>query len=284
MDANFTLMIQDEGSKIDINDLDSPSEGLRNSTKRQLFQLIENKEELDPDFRSRNSDFRAEVFINNLIDWIDADRESLNGGPEGQYYSGMQGLNPSGIFPPNRFFRTIGEISQVAGITPEVFEILSPVITIFGTKAINPNTASPEVLRAIHSSITDETIQKLNERKSKPGGSFVSAPQFWSFLNAEGAARVPTEVQQSTPLVFDDILSFKMTSTGRVGNHFRKIEVIVYDIQGVISRVSQGIREQDQGNPGNPTGGNPPPGNPGASPSGSGQPPRPPEIVYWLED
>jgi general secretion pathway protein K len=284
MDANFVLLIQDEGSKIDINDLDSPSEVIRNTTRKQILQILTSREENDPDFRSRNPNFRAEEFLNNLTDWIDADRESRNGGSEGQYYSMMRGLPKSEIFPPNRFFRTIGEITQVAGVTPEVFSILSPLITVFGTKAINPNTANPEVLKAIHSSITNEVIAKFEERKSQPGQSFVNADQFWNFLNSEGGARVPTEVQQNTPLVFDDILSFKMTSTGRVGNNFRKIEVVVYDLQGAISRVSRRVREQRQGAA--------PPAS-GTSGAGSGAVDssggaellsRPLQIVYWLED
>lgn len=81
----------------------------------------------------------------NVLDWIDADDEAREGGSERHAYLG---LTPSRR-PANAPFGTAGELALVRGIDGAVLARLLPLITVAGEHGVNPNTASPEVLRAL---------------------------------------------------------------------------------------------------------------------------------------
>src|SRR5690606_13180808 len=82
MDAQYITQIESEGGKIDLNDLASPSEALRISTRKQLTQLLENRLQGEDEWAKDNRQLNIEELINNIQDWIDEDDISLNGGGE----------------------------------------------------------------------------------------------------------------------------------------------------------------------------------------------------------
>lgn len=227
MDSQFTMQISDEGSKIDLNDLGSPIIKLRDLTKKQILGLFENAEQNDPDFRKKFPDLKAEELVNNIADWVDDDKQSLNGGAEAQYYSEFE----SDKLPPNRAFRTMDELKMIPGMTDDVFEFLKPAITIYGARAINPNYASPEVLKSIDPTFTTKVVTEITARRSDPkkGGPFINKQDFWNFATQAGA-RVDTAVQDALPLVFDSVYNFRIKSIGLYKNSTREIEVITYDL------------------------------------------------------
>ena len=288
MDSGFNATIFDEGSKLDINDLASPSKVIRDLTKKQLNDIFAQKMELDQNWAREHQDFKYNELVNNIIDWLDADKESLNGGDEHHLYSDKQEN-----YPPNRAFRSLDELRLVAGMKDDYFKLLEPLVTVYGAKAINPNTAPKEVLQALDKTITDEVIAEILKRRDNPkeGGSFTSAKDFWEFTNSKGA-RVPQETQDQTPISTDAVTNFKIRAIGEFHGAIREIDAIVFDVAGAASAIADKVKkESSTSGSGSGTATNPTPtptpaaGTPAGNSAAANQTPSkgPPRIVYWFE-
>jgi general secretion pathway protein K len=272
MEASFVTTITDEGTKIDLGDLDSPSKSLKDSARMRLMALFENKLANDEAFQEKHRDFRFEELVNNIMDWVDRDRESLNGGDESVFYRNP----PPGIrLPPNRLFRTVEELRLVAGMQDAYFDILEKAVTVYGTRAVNPNRADSHVLKSLDPSITDKVVEEILQRRDSPnkGGPFTDAADFWNFVNASGA-RVSPDTQSLIPLTFEGTFNFRIKSVGMMGNATREIEAVVMDFTKVAASLGEQINKDFQ------TPGTNPPGPSSNNQSASKGRPR---IVYWSE-
>ena len=274
MDAVYATTIVDEGSKIDINDLGSPSKGLRDLTKKLLLQIFENQLQNDDEWARQNSDLKYEEVINNIADWVDKDTNSQNRGDEKAFYSsfGVQEL------PPNRGFRTVEELRLVAGMNESIFNMLKDRVTVYGMKAINPNQASGEVLKALDPSMSEKVVGAILTRRNDPKiGPFKDENEFWSFANSEGA-NVPADVQKAYFLVFTEVTSFRIKSVGEFAGVSREIEAIVYDFSSAADAVATQLQKEASGNTGQPG-----TGAKTATPANNPLPKGPPRIVYFME-
>lgn len=299
MHAKYKVQIELEGIKIDVNDLWSPSKGLRAITKRQLLTIFENKLRDDKDFFQKHSGVKFDELINNIADFMSDKRDSLNGGSKKDDYQEFQSQD----FPPNRAFISLEEIRFVKGMTDEFFELLKPAITVYGMRAINPNKAPPEVLKSLDPSMTDQIVQKVVQRRSDPklGGPFKATTNpddrdsFWAFLEGEGA-RLLDETKK-IPLVFDDYYNFRITSIGEANKVYSTLVAITVDLKKQVKQVAKYMKdekaaEQNQQNsdPNNTGGTNPQDSGNTTSTQGqqnsnnSDAPTKgPPRIVYWEE-
>lgn len=288
MDATYQTSIMDEGTKIDLNDLDSPVKTIRESTKKLLLQIFESKKQQDEAWAKLHQTTNFEEPINNIIDWLDADRESLNGGAENQLYGNLRDLQDLGVqYPPNRHFRSVEEVRLVAGITEEIYQLLLPRITVFGAKGINPNYAPADLIRSLDPSINDEVMAEFLKRRNDPEqGPFSQKNEFWSFLDAHGA-RIAKETMEGTPLVFGKATNFRIKAIGEYKSAVRQIEAIVFDVDDAVAKVAGQYKKDAQaaaggaggGNPGGTSGSGNPQGNRNQTPSKG-----PPRIVYWTEN
>lgn len=277
LDGSYQTIITDEGTKIDINDLDSSSKTIREATKKLILQLFENEFANDSDWAKAHDNFQAEDIVNNIIDWLDADTQSIKSGDERSLYPDATADQQ---MPPNRQFRTIEELRMVAGVTEDVYKLLAPRITVYGAKAINPNTAPPEVIQGLHNSITDEVLAEVLKRRADimGQGQFRDAQDFWSFLDSKGG-RVPLEIQESTPISTESAMNFRIKSVGSFANSVAEIEAVTYDIPRVAAAVATEIKKEKD------TAGGPPPATPPKSPTTPKVevPKGPPRIVFWTE-
>ncbi|MBF0483096.1 MAG: general secretion pathway protein GspK [Candidatus Omnitrophica bacterium] len=96
----------------------------------------------------------AHIAAASIIDWKDPDEEITDGsyGAETEFYK-SQG---SGYVAKNAPFDSVGELRLVRGVTPEIFDKLKDLVTVFpkeGRFQINANTASPVVIKAVVSSV-----------------------------------------------------------------------------------------------------------------------------------
>jgi general secretion pathway protein K len=230
MEGTYLTSISDEGSKIDVNDLGSPSKGVRDITKLLLLQVFKNRMQNDEDWAKNQDEQKFQELVNNIEDWVDADTQSQNRGEEAQLYEDLRQEDVK--LPPNRAFRTIEEVRMVAGMNDELWGMLKDRITVYGTHAINPNYATADVLKALDVSITDEVVGKIIGRRQDPelGGPFSDANDFWSYVNSQQGARVSEETQKQIPLVFGQVFNFRIRSTGEFANVIRQIEAVVFDI------------------------------------------------------
>jgi general secretion pathway protein K len=290
--GEFITTITDEGSKLDINDLGSSSEKVQELTKNRVLQMIQDHIRLDPDFAKENQNVSIENLLIHIADWIDGNDQSPLGQSEKAFY-------PKGnqLLPPNRGFRSLDELQLVATMTPSLFKFLKDKITVYGQKAINPNTASSEVLKSLDISLTEEVISEVIKRRDNPelGGPFKSADDFWSFVNSRGGM-VTNEKQADIPMIFDEVMSFRIRSGGHFNGQNHTIEIVVWDYHKIVEGLATNLAKEVQGHNGNENQGSlPGQSNPGGNPSeaptnkpkvgntGQKQDNRPPPIVYWSE-
>ncbi len=291
MDAVYVTSISDEGSKIDVNDLGSPSKGLRDVTRKLLMQIFENRFKNDEQWARANEGLEYEKVINNMIDWVDLDSVGVTGADEHSVYGNMTMEKP---YPPNRSFRTVEEIRMVAGMTEEIYDMLKDRITVYGTHAINPNHASGDVIKALDVSLNDEVVNKILSRRNDPDkGPFKDEKDFWGFVNAEGG-NVSEETQKSIPLIFTQVTNFRIRSTGEYAGANREIEAVVFDFSSAAKTVATRLQSEANvaANGKDPNEGDANAKSPGAGAGKTGNtanksneplPKGPPRIVYFIE-
>ena len=142
-DGVVSVYVTDEAGKLNLNDLaaltdseasDSPK--LLDHTRRfeQLFELL----------------FLDIRLLDAILDWLDPDDHQREDGAEARYYGGLD--RPYDI--KNGPFGSLSELRLVKGITDQVFERLSPFVTVYprapkGVTPVNINTADSIVLQAV---------------------------------------------------------------------------------------------------------------------------------------
>lgn len=309
MDTTYTHTIEDEGSKIDLNDMASPSKTLREVTRKQLLNIFEQKMTSDDDFKNKYANQSFEELVNQIYDWMSDTNTSIGGGDKRANFSAL-----GAGYPPNRGFRTLEELKLVPGMTDELYKVIAPRVTIYGMKAINPNTASKEVLMSLDTGMTEEAVNEAIAKREDPaqgpfkgsagtggandGGSGSGESQgptcvegFKSFLEGKGARLSDDFVK--IPMICDKTFNFKITSTGLYGSGKtalqKTITAYVMDLSKSASQVKVYLdkekkEQQQQQQPQNP--GQPPPQTPSPSASAPKQEPLPkgpPRVVYWTE-
>lgn len=90
-------------------------------------------------------DLEATTIAESIIDWRDEDKEQLPNGAEEYYYLG---LNPS-YSCKNAAFESVEELLLIRGMRPEIFQKIQSFVTVYGSGAVNINTASEAVLSAL---------------------------------------------------------------------------------------------------------------------------------------
>ena len=293
--ASYFTTIESEGSRIDINDLGSPSKIMAEAARNQLLQLFNQKVENDENFSRRFRGFDFQAVLNNIADWIDADGEGRGGGQEREMYADRG--SDTKFLPPNQPLRSLQELHMVEGMTDELYDLIAPAVTLYGGKGINVNQASKEVFRAFGPAFTDERIDRiLADRKDPRRGPFKDEKDFVEYLNSIGISGNPfqSDNESKTPLVFDPETNFRVRSTGKAGQAQSDIVAIVYDVDKVRERLEKALVEQatrgQNPNPGatDTSGANTPGANPqsgSATSSTSSSPPlRRPRIVDWTEN
>lgn len=290
MQGQYVATIESEGSKIDVNDLASASKVVADATKLQIQQVFESKIESDEDFAERYRGFDFNILINNMIDWVDSDKESLNGGDESSIYARREEVEDATFLPPNQAFKTLQELHLVEGMTDELYEILAPRLTLYGSKGINVNYAKKDVLMSLTPQITSEIADEILKAIQDPQrGPFKDEADFVQFLASQGIAENPFRSgdELKVPLVFATERNFRIRSLGRSGKVNREITAIVYDYSEAKARLGELASAQlprtatpdpEQAAP-TPT--------PTASPASGNQqqssPNERPIIVYWNE-
>ncbi|WP_373999422.1 general secretion pathway protein GspK [Bdellovibrio bacteriovorus] len=290
MDSSYIVTIEDEGSKIDLNDLNSPSKSLQEMTKKQLLNIFEQKKQEDEEFAREYSNVRFEELINNIADWMSPKSQSLNGGDKRANYAELNQLSQTDYYPPNRAFRTIAELHMVPGMNDTFFDLLQPRITIYGMKGINPNLATKEVLKSLDPAMTDEVVAEIIKRREteEEGGPFKcdqngGSQDFWSFVQQKGIRIMGNP--EDIPMTCDTVMNFKIRSTGEFAGATREITAIVMDLNRAATKIKSFVDKEkqdpnappeDPNKPKTPTGGN---NNANTNQVQKG----PPRIVFWQE-
>ena len=228
-DTNWMATISAEGAKIDLNDLDSPSEALRKSVQKQIEQLIKNRLDQEDDWARDNRNLVPEEIVAHMVDYVDKNDESLIGGGESSYYR-ESSLDSS--LPPNRMFRTMDELYLIPGMDSVLYEYLSPNLSLYGIRAINVNAASTEVLKSIDPQITDELAKEIKNRINNPEeGPFADDKDFESFISRD--VDINSFNPDKIPLVFNEEAAFRIEVTSEYKSYVSSITAITYDIDQI---------------------------------------------------
>lgn len=289
MDASYTHEISDEGSKIDVNDLASPSKTLREITKKQLLTIFTQRIDSDEKFRQEYQSFRFEEFVNHIADWMTDSSEGADGGDKRSIFSEL-----GNEYPPNRGFRTIDEMRLIPGMTEEFFNMLLPRITIYGMKAINPNTAPKEVLKSLDPAMTEEAVNEVIARRNDPdkGGPFTGEGEecfknFKSFVE-RFANRLTSDFDQ-IPMICDKVINFRIKATGIFGGGkqamMSTITAVVVDLNKSALQIRNYVdKEKEKENPSQQPTDPKKPGQASSAPTQDPLPKGPPRVVYWTEN
>lgn len=242
----FNSKISSESGKIDINDLASPSEGIRKKTKQQIMDLFNSKIREQNDWGKKYSNFQFDKLINNIGDWIDPDRDSQNGGDEGSFYTDLR----NNYIPPNEPFKTMEELHMVYMMDDEIYNVLAPQITLYGGKGININYADKDLLMSLDIRLTKDVAAEILKRRNDPnlGGPFRDEKDFIGFLGQFGISAQNFN-EDKVPLYFDNEINFYVSCIGLVGKISTEILSVVFDFQKVQSRLSSQISKDPSNQP-----------------------------------
>lgn len=143
----------------------------------------------------------ATQLTNNVMHWRNATDVAVNDSVQDADYETV-GLN----VPAHRRFYTIEEITQVYGLTPQIYQKIKPLITVYGTSLINGFSAPDEVFRMLELSESD--IAQIHSAKA-------------AYYADENATL--TEVFSLSPLMnftsrasYYRVMAYAQTSTGQV--------------------------------------------------------------------
>ncbi len=248
MTSQYATQISPEGGRLDINDLGSPSKARKKAMIDQLVKVFKSEVEHNEDFADKYSGYRFEELVNNIADYVDEDKESLNGGDESSPYRDIDDKEIE--MPPNRSFRTADELNMVGGMNEDFYKLLAPKITVFGTKGVNINFADKQTLMSLDPSMTEEAVGKVIERRTNPklGGPFKNDKDFFGFVQGYGVNYRAIE-ESKVPLLYDVEFNFRVVSTGLAANVKREITVITYDFANLTTRFGKILKQQECENP-----------------------------------
>jgi general secretion pathway protein K len=140
--------------RFNVNDL-VDSSGRPDSNSIEYFKRLLGVLQLDPELAY------------SLLDWIDADiNATFPGGAEDDTYL----LEDPPYRAANRRLVSISELRLVHGFTADVVKTLTPHVTALpDSTPINVNTATAEVLLALHDNMTEQGVEMLlADREQKP--------------------------------------------------------------------------------------------------------------------
>ena len=200
-DGLMTAQIEDERSKLNLNDLATAADPNAKKTKvlrvKRLFALLQ----LNPDL------------VDAIVDWVDADDIPEAAGAESVYY---QALHPS-YRAANAPLQTPGELRLIKGMTPEIVDKLLQYVTVYphdGESRININTADLLVLQALDPRISQTTAGEIIQ--NRPYKTIVELDRVSSVADIMRELR-PLGVYEVKSNIFSARLSLTVNETTKAG-------------------------------------------------------------------
>jgi general secretion pathway protein K len=167
-DGVLSAQIEDERGKFNLNDLAAGGDPIARKTKvlrfKRLFELVQ----VNPDL------------VDAIVDWVDQDEVPEASGAEGPYY---QTLRPS-YRAANAPLQTLLELRLIKGVTPEIVEKLSKLVTVYpqeGESKVNLNTATSLVIQALDPRVTQSMAADIIQ--ARPFKTIVDLDRVSSFAD-----------------------------------------------------------------------------------------------------
>jgi general secretion pathway protein K len=148
------------------------------------------------------TDERAAALVEAIADWRDVDDLRRPNGAEAADYRAADAK----YVPANGPFETVSELSRVLGVTPAIFAIVSPVLTVHSRQAgINPLTAERSTLISLPAA-TPELVDAYIRQREEALAQKLAVPPFppvQGFVaNAGPVWRIRTEATAADGVTF----------------------------------------------------------------------------------
>jgi general secretion pathway protein K len=167
----------------------------------------------------------AQHLAQAVMDWRDADTLPRPSGAEVDAYVKAELL----ALPTNGPFREVDDVRHVYGMTPDIFALVSPYLTVRGPGQINLNTAPPAVLRALPG-MTDQLLNLILMMRSQ--GRRIDSPTQVVQASTGGRGGGPTAFNGRATVSSNQI---ELTFTARSGPQSSPTKLIT-----VLRRGSEG--------------------------------------------
>ena len=190
--TSLYIKVEDENSKFNINSIINDRGSTNEDALASLKKLLE--------YLNINPDLSLAI-----ADWIDPDSEPR--------------LSDSENVAKNTYFWSVDELKSVNGMTADIFNKLSPYVTVYGDGRINVNTAELPVLVSLSGDMTETFANNIIEsRKNKP---FENANEI---VRVSGLKAIGIRIQGKISVKGS---SFRVTATARVNEISRVIESVM---------------------------------------------------------
>src|SRR6185295_6596025 len=179
-DGLLNAKIEDELGKLNLNDLATAGDDTAKAKKLQQVKRCFELLQINPDL------------VDAIVDWVDKDEDQQPAGAESLYY---QTLRPP-YKAANNKLQTLLELRLIKGMTPEIIEKLSKVVTVFpieGGKKVNINTAGPLILQALDPAITQSIATEIIQ--ARPFKTVVDLDRVSSFVEIGQRLRTQYDVK-----------------------------------------------------------------------------------------
>jgi type II secretory pathway component PulK len=180
-DRTLRISIEDEGSRLNLNALVRPSVTIEDSEDQSLSSTSTSNTSSAEDNEAEEyltlvleyiitgiraggeaTNYDAQAIAQNIIDYIDANRDARNGRDEDSYYRDQD--------PPyrasNRPFLSFDEVGLVEGVDARLLKTMRDYFTVYpigSVAGINLNRAKPWVLSIVYAGISGDR-RLINER------------------------------------------------------------------------------------------------------------------------
>ena len=145
-EGTATIRMQSEAGKIDIN-------SAADEVIKALFMAAGSSEE------------KASELVDRVVDFRDADSIRRPAGGEDADYQAMDVMHEAKDAP----FEAAEELMEVNGVTPELYERISPAITVYGRAQLDVTTAPPLVIQALRNAMPERLERMVAARQARAG-------------------------------------------------------------------------------------------------------------------
>lgn len=160
--GELRLTVRDAGNRINVNGL-IDGQGVRHEESLAFLSAVLDRIIENMPGRREEKLYDPDELAEAIIDWIDADEQTVLGGDETETYRRRGGETS----PPDRPLWTLAELSEVPGADPLLLGALNAYLTTeplypkIEQSGVNPNTAPPYLLAMIYHGVTGDRNRDL---------------------------------------------------------------------------------------------------------------------------
>ena len=234
------LVIEDVSAKLNLNAVLAVDEGgTPNEKAATLLEALLTRVIEDIPLPPAEKLYEKEILVQNLIDHVDPDETSLQGGSENDAFE--RGESTVGPADRNRPLLSVDELRLVEGFDATLVEALRPYVTVYpyvGTDGINPNTAPPHVLALIYHNdgvelrLLGEDEDTIRDMLAERQEGYVLCGEKQSDPNCKPIGEIVENANATFPPLSYASDVFVVTAEARVGSVRRRVEAVLDRGQG----------------------------------------------------